>query len=39
MVASLRSAVRTRPGIDGIRVTNNVINGLVIEDAYIYRLT
>jgi hypothetical protein len=39
LVASLRSAVRTRPGIDGIRVTNDVINGLVIEDAYIYRLT
>jgi len=39
LVVSLRSAVRTRPGIDGIRVTNDVINGTVNEDAYIYRLT
>jgi hypothetical protein len=39
MVSLLRSAVRTGPGINGIRFTNNVINGTVIEDAYIYRLT
>ena len=37
-VALLRLAIRTGPGIGGIRFTNNVINGTVIEDAYIYRL-
>jgi hypothetical protein len=38
IVALLRIAIRTGPGINGIRFTNNVINGIVIEDAYIYRL-
>lgn len=35
----LRSAVSTGPGISGIRFSQNVINGQLIEDAYIYRLT
>jgi hypothetical protein len=39
IVALLRTAIRTGPGINGIRFTNNVINGTVIEDAYIYRLS
>jgi hypothetical protein len=34
----LRTAVRTGPGISGIRLTGNVINGRLIQDAYIYRL-
>ena len=34
----LRSAVKTGPGINGIRFTGNVINGQLIPDAYIYRL-
>lgn len=38
VVALLRLAIRTGPGIGGIRFTNNVINGTVIDDAYIYRL-
>jgi len=38
IVALLRTAIRTGLGISGIRFTNNVINGTVIEDAYIYRL-
>lgn len=38
MVALLRIAMRTGPGISGIRFKNNVINGTLIEDAYIYRL-
>lgn len=38
LVLLLSSAIRTGPGISGIRFTNNVINGTVIEDAYIYRL-
>lgn len=38
-VALLRSAVRTEPGISAIRFTGNVINGVFIPDAHIYRLT
>jgi len=39
VIALLSGAIRTGPGISGIRFTNNVVNGTVIEDAYIYRLT
>lgn len=39
IVALLRMAIRTGPEISGIRFKNNVINGTLIEDAYIYRLT
>lgn len=35
----LRSAISTGPGISGIRFSRNVINGQLIEDAYIYRMT
>jgi len=35
----LKVAIRTGPGISGIRFSNNVINGQLIPDAYIYRLT
>lgn len=35
----LRSAVSTGPGIGGIRFSRNVINGQLIEDAYLYRLS
>lgn len=38
IVSLLRSAIHTGTGIAGIRFTNNVINGTLIEDAYIYRL-
>lgn len=38
IVALLRVAIRTGPGISGIRFTGNVINGTLVEDAYIYRL-
>lgn len=34
----LRSAIRTRKGINSIRFSNNVIQGMLISDAYIYRL-
>ncbi len=34
----LKMAVRTGPGISGIRFTGNVINGQLIPDSYIYRL-
>jgi hypothetical protein len=39
IISLLSSAVQTGPGISGIRFTNNVVNGTVVEDAYIYRLT
>ena len=38
IVRILQSAIRTGPGISGIRFSNNVINGQLISDAYIYRL-
>ena len=34
----LKVAIRTGPGISGVRFTQNTINGQLIEDAYIYRL-
>jgi hypothetical protein len=37
-VKRLRTAFRTGRNIDGIRFTNNVVNGNLIEDAYIYRI-
>lgn len=37
-IRKLRTAIRTGHGISGIRFKNNVINGNVIEDAYIYRV-
>lgn len=39
IVALLRKAIRTSPDITGIRFKNNVINGTLIDDAYIYRIT
>jgi len=38
IVKLLKMAIHTGQGISGIRFTNNVINGTVVEDAYIYRL-
>jgi len=34
----LKRAVQTGPGIAGIRFAGNVINGVYIDDAYIYRV-
>lgn len=34
----MRSAIRTGPGVTGIRFAGNVINNVLIEDAYIYRV-
>ena len=39
LVKLLSSAIRTGPGIAGIAFSRNVINGIYIEDAYIYRLS
>lgn len=38
LIKSLRTAIKTSHGISGIRVTNSVVNGNLIEDAYIYRV-
>ena len=38
LLSLLRTAIKTGPGISGIRFTGNVINGQLIPDAYIYRL-
>lgn len=38
IITLLRMAMSTGPNISGIRFKDNVINGTVIEDAYIYRL-
>jgi len=35
----LRSVVLTGPGIGGIRLSRNFVNGQLIEDAYLYRMT
>jgi hypothetical protein len=38
IISALGSFISTGPGISGIRFSRNVINGIYIEDAYIYRL-
>jgi len=38
MIQLLRQVGAAGPGISGMRVTSDVINGTLIEDAYIYRL-
>lgn len=38
LIKLLKSAIKTGKVISNIRFTQNVINGVFIEDAYIYRL-
>ena len=38
IIMQFKSAIQIG-GISGLRFTNNTINGRVIEDAYIYKLT
>ncbi|MBF8276922.1 MAG: hypothetical protein HW390_1995 [Candidatus Brocadiaceae bacterium] len=38
LISLMKIAIQTGRGISGIRFSKNVINGQVIEDAYIYRL-
>lgn len=38
LIVLLRSAISTGPGIHGVRFSRNSINGVFVEDAYIYRL-
>lgn len=39
LILPLRTAINTGPNISGIRFSQNVINGVLIDDAYIYKLT
>src|SRR5438552_11594927 len=39
LVSLMRVAIKTGNGISGIRFSRNMINGVLIEDAYIYRIT
>jgi hypothetical protein len=38
LVRDIRALIGSRPGLNGIRLTNNVVNGRTIADAYIYRV-
>lgn len=38
VIKLMRSVIRTGPNVSGIRFTGNVINNVMIEDAYIYFL-
>lgn len=37
-IQTLHKAIQTGPGITAMRMTGNVINGVRIDDAYVYRL-
>lgn len=37
-IQTLHKAIQTGPGISAMRMSGNVINGVRIEDAYVYRL-
>ncbi|MGH9945674.1 MAG: hypothetical protein ACRD6X_00565 [Pyrinomonadaceae bacterium] len=39
LISLMKIGMRTGNGISGIRFSKNLINGVLIEDAYIYRLT
>jgi hypothetical protein len=39
LIKLMKMAIQTGPGISGIRFTHNTINNVLIEDAYIYRLS
>jgi hypothetical protein len=38
LIKLIRRAIRVGPGISGIWFTGNVINNVLIDDAYIYRI-
>ena len=39
LIQPFRTLIKTGPGISGIRMSRNVVNGRWIEDAYLYRMT
>jgi len=38
LIGLLKMFINTGPGISGARLTGNIINGILIKDAYIYRI-
>lgn len=38
MISNLKTAIHTGKGFANIRFTHNFVNGILVEDAYIYRL-
>jgi hypothetical protein len=38
IVSLLRKALRTAPGVSGVRFKSNVIDGTLVDDAYVYRV-
>lgn len=38
LIKLLRTVIKTGNGVSGVRFSRNLINGILIEDAYIYRL-
>lgn len=38
VVAALRQSIKSRPGPEGMRVTGNILNGVYIQDAHVYRI-
>ena len=39
IIKVLKSGLRTWPGSGGVRFSRNVVNGVLVEDAYIYKLS
>jgi hypothetical protein len=39
LISLLKATVRTGTSISGIRLSDNVINGITIDEAYIYRVS
>ena len=38
LVRDIRALIGSSPGLNGTRITNNVVNGRSIPDAYVYRV-
>ncbi len=38
LIRTLQGLMQTGPGVSAVRMTGNIINGVRIEDAYVYRL-
>lgn len=39
IVQLVRASLENHPGASGVRLTNHGVNGTLIEDAYVYRVT
>lgn len=38
VVETLRAALRTGPGLHGVRIHDNILNGVRVQRAYVYRI-